>query len=143
MMIHDYTHPTPRSGRCRIRIYQHSGELPIVICTEPKDNEGMSITNSVEVIAAEVLTNHPDVFDPFALGPIPGIEYDKSFIWIEHYLDGARGTPEDPATFDLVTFSHYEPREVLRAGVWSKEIGEPSWKPTDRATVEALVGGQL
>jgi hypothetical protein len=24
-----------------------------------------------------------------------------------------------------------------------KRIGEPSWKPLDRATVEALVGGQL
>jgi hypothetical protein len=39
--------------------------------------------------------------------------------------------------------SHYAAREVLRAGVWRKEIGEPSWKPLDRATVETLIGEPL
>lgn len=128
MLVNDYIHPAPRGGRCRVRIYEASsraGELPVV-CTEPPDNEAMSITNAAEQIAAEVLQNHPDVFDPFSLGSIPGIEYDKPFVWIEHYLDGAGGTPSDPATFDLVEFSHYEPRGVLRSGEWRKEIGEPS-----------------
>lgn len=129
MLVSDYIHPAPRGGRCRVRIYEASsraGELPVVVCTEPPDNEGMSITNAAEQIAAEVLQDHPDVFDPFSLGSIPGIEYDKPFVWIEHYLDGAGGTPSDPATFDLVEFSHYEPREVLRSGEWRKELGEPS-----------------
>jgi hypothetical protein len=90
-----------------------------------------------------VLENHPHVFDPFALASIAGLSYDKPFVWVEHYEDGARDTPEDRATFDLVEFSHYEPRAVLRAGVWSKEIGEPSWQPLDRATVEALIGEPL
>jgi hypothetical protein len=31
-------------------------------------------------------------------------------------------------------------RGELRAGQWAKEIGSPSWKPVDRASVEALVG---
>jgi hypothetical protein len=69
-----------------------------------------------------------------------GLSYDKPFVWIEHYLDGARGTPQGPATFDLVEFAHYEPRAVLRAGVWGKAIGERSWLPLDRASAEALVG---
>jgi hypothetical protein len=98
---------------------------------------------SMEVVA-EVLENHPDAFDPFRLlRAIPGIESGKPFVWLEHYQAGARGTPEDPATFDLVKFSHYEPRAVLRAGVWSKEIGTPIWKPLDRATVETLIGEPL
>lgn len=64
-------------------------------------------------------------------------------VWIEHYEDGARGTREDPQTFDLVTFSSYEVEDLgqLRyLGEQRQRIGEPFWKPLDRATVEALVG---
>jgi hypothetical protein len=148
-ITHHYIHPTPHGGRCRVRIYQGGvnpgdvDELPVVLCTELKDNEGMSITNAVEQIAAEVLANHPDVFSTLAPYPTPGTEYDKPFVWIEHYEVGARGTPEDPATFDLVEFSRYEPKDVGSVWEWHMEIGEPSWKPLDRATVEALVGGPL
>jgi flavin-binding protein dodecin len=49
----DYIQPTPHKGRCRVRIYRP--DLPeegsaardeaVVICSEPKDNPGMSITN--------------------------------------------------------------------------------------------------
>ena len=140
---HDYIRPTLRGGRCRMRIYQDGDELPVVLCTELPDNPGMSITNAAEQIAAEVLASHPDVFDPFSLGDIPGIEYDKPFIWLEHYVDGARGTPQDRASFDLVEFAHYQVRNVMRAGEWRKEIGEPSWSALDRATVEALVGSPV
>ena len=89
------------------------------------------------------MTNHPEIFDPFIVSPLPGVTYDKPFVWVEHYEDGARGTPEDRATFDVVTFAHYTPREVLRAGVWTHEIGDPSWWPSDRQTVEALVGSRV
>jgi hypothetical protein len=147
MLVSDYVHPTPRGGRCRIRIYEEAGELPVVLCTELPDNEGTSITNSAERIAAEVLANHPGVFDPFGRVSLGGLSYDKPFVWIEHYLDldGARGSEatQDPATFDLVEFSHYEPRGVLRAGEWLKEIGEPSRSALDRASVEALIGEPL
>jgi hypothetical protein len=144
VMVEDYTIPTPRGGRARVRIYQTNAfALPVVLCTEPEDNEGMSITNAAEQIAAEVLSNHPEIFAPFSIASDSGIGYDKPFVWVEHYQDGARGTPEDPATFDLVAFEHYEPREVLRAGEWAKEIGEPRWKSLDRATVETLIGEPL
>jgi hypothetical protein len=139
MKLHDYTHPTPHGGHCRVRIY----DGPVVVCTEPLNNEGMSITNAAEVIAAGVLDEHPDVFDPFAIRALPHVEYDKPFIFIEHYLDGARGTPGDKATFDLVTFSHYRPRDTLHSGEWTREIGTPSWKPLDRATAEKLVGEHI
>jgi NAD(P)-dependent dehydrogenase (short-subunit alcohol dehydrogenase family) len=62
-------------------------------------------------------------------------------VWIEHFEDGARGTPEDPHTFDMVTFASYEVEELgAYMGEERKGIGEPSWKPLDRATVEALIG---
>src|SRR5829696_8024358 len=121
--VEDFTHPTPHDGRCRVRIYTDD-ELPAVICTEARDNPGQSVTNAEEQIAAEVT-------------------YDKPFVWVEHYTDGARGTPEDRATFDLVEFGHYEPREVLRAGQWTWEIGTPSWSPLDRQSVETLTGERV
>jgi hypothetical protein len=139
---HDYVHPTPHGGRCRVRIYQDGDDLPVVVCTEPKDNEGTSITNSAEQIGAGVLKKHPDVF-AIGLTSRAGTESGKPFVWIEHYEDGARGTPQDRATFDLVEFAHYEPRDVRRPEGWVKEIGEPSWKALDRASVEALIGGPL
>jgi hypothetical protein len=142
-LTHDYIHPTPHGGRCRVRIFEDRTELPVIVCTELTDNPGMSITNTAEQIAAEVLENHPHVFDPFALASIAGLSYDKPFVWVEHYEAGARGTPSDPATFDLVEFSHYEVRGELRAGQWAKEIGSPSWKPLNRASVEALIGGPI
>jgi hypothetical protein len=64
-------------------------------------------------------------------------------VWLEHYEDGARGTPEDRATFDLVLFSGHEVSEVPRAGEWRKEVGVPTWKALDRASVEALIGAPL
>ena len=142
-LTHDYIHPTPHGGRCRVRIFEDTTELPVIVGAELTDNPGMSITNAAEQIAAEVLENHPHVFDPFALASIAGLSYDKPFVWIEHYEDGARGTPRDGATFDLVEFSHYEPRGVLKAGQWAKEIGSPSWRPLNRGSVEALIGGPL
>ena len=99
-----------------------------MICTELQDNPGMSVTNAAERIAGEVISFH--------WLPKP--------VWIEHYQDGARGTPEDPHTFDLVTFSSYEVEELgSYMGEERKRIGEPSWKPLDRATVEALIGEPL
>jgi hypothetical protein len=112
---HDYVHHYrgywSDGGRYRIRIYHEDGRAPVVICSQLPDNDNTSVTNMAEYLAAEVMESHPDIFDPFSLGNIPGISYDKPFVWIEHYLDGARGTPSDPATFDLVQFAHYAPRE--------------------------------
>lgn len=103
----------------------------------------MSITNAVEQIAAEVIEGHPEVIDPFSIAAILGVSYTKPFLWIEHYEDGARGTPEDPATLDLVEFESYEAQNTLRAGEWVKEIGRSSWKPLTREMVEALSGDEL
>jgi hypothetical protein len=127
----DYIHPTPRGGRCRVRIYlpEEEHDAPVVVCTELPSNEGMSITNAVEQIAAEVIHAH---------------RLPTPLVWIEHYEYGARGTPDDPATFDLVTFASYEVENLgSYLGEERKRIGEPSWKPLTRYMVEALVGTEL
>lgn len=129
----DYVHPTSHGGRCRVRIFlpDDPRDTAVVICTEPRGNPGQSVTNAAERIAGEVIS-------AYRL-PVP-------LVWIEHYEDSARETREDPASFDLITFAHYEPRQVLGVDVakpGSKKIGPPSWKALDRATVEALVGGPV
>jgi hypothetical protein len=43
-----------------------------------------------------------------------------------------------------VTFASYEVEDLgAYMGEERKRIGEPSWKPLDRATVEALIGEPL
>jgi hypothetical protein len=56
----DYIHPTPRGGRCRIRIFlpEEEQDAPVVICSELPNNPGGSITNFAEVIAAEMIRSH-------------------------------------------------------------------------------------
>jgi hypothetical protein len=114
-----------------VRIFEPDDEQDsfVVVLTEPPDNEGMSVTNAAEEIAAAVVLANA----------LP----TSRTVFIEHYEDGARGMPSDPATFDLLTFSADDPEPVLRAGEWRVELGEPSWSALDRATVEALVGEAL
>jgi NADPH:quinone reductase-like Zn-dependent oxidoreductase len=49
--------PTPRGGRCRIRIYlsEESQDAPVVICSKLAKNGGTSITYAAEQLAAEVI----------------------------------------------------------------------------------------
>jgi hypothetical protein len=91
-------------------------------CTELRDNPGQSITVAAEWIAGEVISFH---------------RLPTPLVWIEQRARSALGTPEDPYTFDLVTFASYEVEDLGEEG---KLIGEPVWKPLDRATVEALIG---
>ena len=109
----DYIHPTPKGGKCRIRIYlpEEEHDAPVVICSELPSNEGSSITYSCHQIAAEV------------------IRYDELSVpvWIEHYpKEATDGTSE---TFELVVFSSYEIRErAPYFGQTRLTIGEPAWK---------------
>ena len=54
----DYIHPTPRAGRCRIRIFlpEEEQDAPVVICSKLPNNGGTSVTNAAEQLAAEVST---------------------------------------------------------------------------------------
>src|SRR5918997_3905454 len=92
----DFIHPTPRGGRCRVRIYlpEDEQDAPVVICSEPPTNEGSSITYVAEQLAAEVIRYH---------------RLPAAIVWIEHHPPIA--TDGDAETFALVDFSSYEVTE--------------------------------
>ncbi len=125
----DYIHPTPRGGRCRVRVYlpEDKRDAPVVICSELPNNDGSSITYSAHQIAAEVIS-----YNEFLLPPV----------WIEHYpKEATNGASE---TFELVVFSSYEIKErAPYLGETRLTIGEPTWKTIDRETVEILVGQEV
>ncbi len=56
-LARDQAHPTPGGGSCRIRVYlpEDPQDAWVVICSELLINQGVSITDAVEKIAAEVL----------------------------------------------------------------------------------------
>lgn len=92
----DYIHPTPRGGRCRVRIYlpDEDQDTPVVICSELPTNEGASVTNIAEQLAAEVIRYH---------------RLPAPVVWIEHHPPIT--TDSFTETFDLVVFSSYEVRD--------------------------------
>jgi hypothetical protein len=84
--IHPYRSAGGRHAQCRVRIYLP--DAPVVICSELPSNSGGSVTNSAEVIAAEVIHSH---------------ELPTPLVWIEHWPEAE--------TFELVVFSNYEVEE--------------------------------
>ncbi len=137
-LTHDYIHafrgPSGVRSACRLRLYLPDEEdkildgAPVVIVSELPDNPGTSVTNAIEQIAAEVIDAHS-----LALERVP--------VFVEHYPPEATGRGEE--TFDLVVFGHHEVREIVRGGVWRKEVGSPTWKPLDRRAVELLLGSPV
>ena len=127
----DYVHSTSGRGRCRVRVFLPSDperDMPVVVCTELPDGRGPGGAGDAQRIAGSVID---------ALGlPVP-------LVWIEHRPP--KGTDGRGETFDLVTFGHYEVREIVRSEEEGpvKEIGPPSWKRLDRGSVEVLVGQPL
>jgi hypothetical protein len=132
------------AGFCDVRVFEPteaSGGLPIVMLTEPNDNDGPSVTNTVEQIAAEVLTRYTPEQDGF----------EPPFVLVEHYPDrqprGKDARWHDPffsETFDLVTFENWHlRRRVVRDRRLRLSFGTPDWKRVHRAEVEYLVSRSL
>jgi len=95
----------------------------VVICSELTNNDGSSVTYSAEQIAAEVIHYHKL----------------SAPVWIEHYPKEA--TDGRAEVFELVVFSSYEVKErTPYLGQPRLTLGEPTWQPLDRRSVEALVG---
>jgi hypothetical protein len=117
-----------RRARCCVRIYflDNMRDAPVVICSEVPNNPGGSITNSAEAIAA---------------GVIRANRLPSPLVWVEHWPEEST---EGKETFELVVFSSYE--VVERApylGETRAWIGEATWKPLDRSSVEVSVGGKV
>jgi hypothetical protein len=132
-------------GFCRVRIYaatEASGGLPIVVLTEPNENTGPSVTNTLEQLAAEILVRY--------LGQQDGLE--PPFVLVEHYPDrqprGARARWHDPffgEVFALVTFASWSlrPRWAGPRRDLLLSVGTPSWQHVSRDQVEALIRHSL
>ena len=126
--IHPYKNAGGRPSHCRVRIYVPDDVLdaPVVVCSEVPNNPGGSITNSAEVRTAGVIRTN---------------ELPTPLVWIEHWPEEST---EGHETFELVVFSSYE--VVERApylGEMRAWIGDATWKPLDRATVEVLGGAKV
>jgi hypothetical protein len=126
----DYINPYKDAGgdstRCRVRIYlpEDMHDSPVVICSEVPNNPGGSVTNSAEAVAA---------------GVIRAKRLPTPLVWIEHWPKESTHGGEE--TFDLVVFSSYEVTErAPYLGQTRAWIGDATWKPLDRASVEVLVG---
>jgi hypothetical protein len=127
--IHPYKDAGGRSAHCRVRIYlpEDVRDAPVVICSELPNNPGGSITNSAEVIAA---------------GVIRANELTIPLVWIEHWPKESSGEGEE--RFDLVVFSRYQVTErAPYLGETRAWIGDATWKPLDRTSVEVLMGGKV
>jgi len=94
--IHPYKDAGGRPSHCRVRIYLSDEVLdaPVVVCSELPNNPGGSITNSVGVIAAEVIQ----------INKLP-----TPLVWIEHRSEESTNGGEQ--AFVLVVFSSYEVTE--------------------------------
>ncbi len=126
--INSYKDAGGRAARCRVRISlpDEVRDAPVVICSELPNNPRGSITNSAETIAAGVILTN---------------ELPTPLVWIEHWPKESTNVEE---TFELVAFASYE--VVERApyhGETRTWIGDATWKPLDRASVEVLVGGRV
>jgi len=136
---HSYTDWKGAQGHCRVRVYagtQASGGLPVVIVTDPPSNAGPSVTNTIEQLAAEILSRYVPEMD--------GLE--PPFVLVEHTPDrGCRSDALDAEHFDLVSFAHWRPRprwQGPRRGMM-QSFGEPDWQRVSRAEVEQLLGQEL
>ena len=129
----DYIHPYKDAGggpaHCRVRIYlpDDMRDDPVVICSELPNNPGGSITNSAEVIVA---------------GVIRANELPTPLVWVEHWPEESTDGGEE--TFELLVFSSYEVTErAPYLGETRTWMGDATWKPLDRASVEVLVRDEV
>jgi hypothetical protein len=118
--IHHYRGYWSDGGKCRIRIYHEDGSAPVVICSQPPDNDNTSVTNMAEYIAAEVIAEH-DLLTPL--------------VWVEHYPEHKREIGEH----SLVRFSCWEPREARLGGVRRYQLGSPQWSPLTLEEMKTLL----
>lgn len=99
--IHWYRGHAASIGRCRIRIYERLGDVPIVIVSELAESANTSVTNLAEYLAAEIIAKHfPQRF-----------EEEIPVVWIEHYpASEAYLQFNESAEYSLVDFDSYTPR---------------------------------
>ena len=132
-----------RVGFCRLRLFRPvqrpiSATTPIIaLVTEQPANEGLSITNGIEVIAAAICRH-------YGLNP-------RHTVLIEHYDDRAQGYTArlpgriDGKKFSCIVFERMEAvhSQAVHSEVQSVCLRHPQWRCLDKAKVETLIGQKL
>lgn len=109
-------------GRCRVRILEEVGQVPVLVITELNSNAASSITNMFEVLAAELIAKHfPARFEVIGEDPV---------ILIEHYEPrrDTRRSAQGKPSYDRVTFESWVPHRVREGGQDRLALGEPDWR---------------
>lgn len=125
-----------RPTTCYVRIYLDPAgvQLPVVIATElgGEDNQGMSITNACEYVAAYIWRTQLS-------------EERRGLILVEHYADHLVGNvplDRNPRLVAEETKESYA-RVEMEMGDTSFSLREPEWHPMKKADLEALIGQPL
>jgi hypothetical protein len=133
---------------CRVRVYEREDDVPVVLVSEPHENQNTSITNLMEQIAAELLSKLPVLraaVEESARKDAAGVP----FVLIEHYPRTKRELSWGIAeSFSSVTFDSYEIERVYSHAMrsWNLpdpyriRLGVPSWVHLTREEVVALIG---
>jgi hypothetical protein len=122
-------------GHCRIQVYLVDGERPLIVAQELIANDGTSITNMVQYLAAEVIERYltSDMLDP-GLPP---------FIWLEVYeRDESMRRAGITPSWSSVVFKSYTRERVYRGmypGGLRFRYGEPDWTGLDRDQFAAMI----
>jgi hypothetical protein len=81
-------------------------EKVIVILSELEENEGFSVTNSVEYLATDVYHKFLSEY------------YPEQIIWIEHYPERAYRSIKNQITFSRVTLGWFKDRKAFYHPQW-------------------------
>lgn len=121
-------------GTCRVRILEREGQPPTMVLTELNENASTSVTNCVEILAAELIAKHfPHRFEVVDEDPVT---------LVEHYepsppVDGRR---RRDATYDRVAFDRWVPRRIWLHGQERLSLEGPDWRHLPAPEVRELLG---
>jgi hypothetical protein len=117
-------------GRCRVRVYEEPGHVPVVIVSGLEYGPDTTVSALAEYLAADVIARHfPERF-----------EEKQPVCWIENYERNEWELRRKLPEFLLVEFASYVPRTVEVSGEQRVRIGTPRWTRIARETVEAMIG---
>jgi len=126
----EFTGPSGNRALADLIVLSRKGAVPVVVATERDDNPGISITNGVEQLAAQVLTrlfaDRIGEAEPFLL-----VEHDPSTFAV-----GDRECAALKVTFQQIRFADFRVHEGAH-GVW--RIGDAvEWQNLDERVAESL-----
>ncbi len=129
---HHYRGTWGRTAICRILVYlpapDDGDRRPVVVCEELSENDGTSVTNMAEYLAAEIVARHfPALLDT-------GAEGGQPVRWLERYPPASGWAGE----YDEVTVVPWRIRLVGSEGARRRALGAPGWRPLSCTEAAAL-----